>query len=117
MQMDEDKLQKLKDAARNETNPIKKKLLQKIAAKQQNETDIAEAENKKAEEDDKLRKMMGATGGIDKKALQEQLIAVKNASDALNKTVTEEKPRILDLMLGKLRSLFCTQIWEARNRA
>ena len=59
--MDEDKLQKLKDAARNETNPIKKKLLQKIAAKQQNETDIAEAENKKAEEDDKLRKMMGAT--------------------------------------------------------
>ena len=89
--MDEDKLQKLKDAARNETNPIKK-LLQKIAAKQQNETDIAEAENKKAEEDDKLRKMMGATGGIDKKALQEQLLAVKNASDALNKTVTEEKP-------------------------
>ena len=101
MQMDEDKLQKLKDAARNETNPIKKKLLQKIAAKQQNETDIAEAENKKAEEDDKLRKMMGATGGIDKKALQEQLLAVKNASDALNKTVTEEKPRILDLDVGK----------------
>ena len=29
MQMDEDKLQKLKDAARNETNPIKKKLLQR----------------------------------------------------------------------------------------
>ena len=42
---DEDKLRGLKDAARNETNPVK--LLQKIAAQQQNLTDIAEAENKR----------------------------------------------------------------------
>lgn len=49
---DEDKLRRLKDAARNETNPVKKKLLQKIDVQQQNLTDIAEAENKKVKAED-----------------------------------------------------------------
>merc|ERR1711871_1182186 len=98
----EEKLRKLKDAARNESNPVKKKLLQKIAARQQNETDIAEAESKKSEAEDALRKLTAATGGVSKKMLQEQLVLVKNASDALNKTVTEEKPRVLDLDAGKV---------------
>merc|ERR1712072_1641587 len=87
----------LKDAAHNETNPIKKKLLQKIAAQQQNLTDIAEAENKKAEAEDGLRKLMAATGGISKKLLEEQRMALVNATQALNKTVKEEKPKVLDL--------------------
>merc|ERR1712167_54071 len=94
---DEDKLRRLKDAARNETNPVKKKLLQKIAAQQQNLTDIAEAENKKVEAEDALRKLMAATGGVSKKLLEEQRMAVVNASSALNKTVMEEKPKVLDL--------------------
>merc|ERR1712072_256400 len=87
----------LKDAAHNETNPIKKKLLQKIAAQQQNLTDIAEAENKKAEAEDGLRKLMAATGGISKKLLEEQRMALVNATQALNKTVKEERPKELDL--------------------
>merc|ERR1712167_181516 len=94
---DEDKLRRLKDAARNETNPVKKKLLQKIAAQQQNLTDIAEAENKKVEAEDALRKLMAATGGVSKKLLEEQRMAVVNATQALNKTVMEEKPKVLDL--------------------
>merc|ERR1712167_522713 len=94
---DEDKLRRLKDAARNETNPVKKKLLQKIAAQQQNLTDIAEAENKKVEAEDGVRKLMAATGGISKKLLEEQRMAVVNATQALNKTVMEEKRKVLDL--------------------
>merc|ERR1712167_270892 len=94
---DEDKLRRLKDAARNESNPVKKKLLQKIAAQQQNLTDIAEAENKKVEAEDALRKLMAATGGISKKLLEEQRMAVVNATQALNKTVMEEKRKVLDL--------------------
>merc|ERR1711981_1013835 len=94
---DEDKLRLLKDAARNETNPVKKKLLHKIAAQQQNLTDIAEAETKKVEAEDALRKLMAATGGISKKLLEEQRMAVVNATQALNKTVMEEKPKVLDL--------------------
>merc|ERR1712072_288217 len=95
---DEDKLRGLKDAARNESNPVKKKLLQKIAAQQQNFTDIAEAETKKVEAEDALRKLMAATGGISKKLLEEQRMAVVNATQALNKTVKEEKPKVLDLV-------------------
>merc|ERR1712167_199855 len=94
---DEDKLRRLKDAARNESNPVKKKLLQKIAAQQQNLTDIAEAENKRVEAEDALRKLMAATGGVSKKLLEEQRAAVRNATEALNKTVREEKPRVLGL--------------------
>merc|ERR1712054_206836 len=94
---DEDKLRLLKDAARNESNPVKKKLLKKIAAQQQNLTDIAEPENKKVEAEDGLRKLMAATGGISKKLLMEQRMAVVNATQALNKTVKEEKPKVLDL--------------------